>query len=156
MGMRTVCLRFIYLSKFGCDRWQTGTPNQLIQPAWWIIRPWLRLYIHDIRGDIGMYNSAAWFLSEMDVLSGNRDSTEYFGLWKQNAHKHNCIMMLNDRLQFWTFAVFQCNDTILLCALAIVCIGHTTAGKNWCDGSSMHDYADSSCVGCIWSKHMDG
>lgn len=54
-----------------------------------------------------------------------------------------------------TETVFQCDELILLCSLAIICIGHIEAGTNRCDWGPVHDYVDSPFIGSIWTKHLD-
>lgn len=53
-------------------------------------------------------------------------------------------------------AVFQCDELILLRALAIVCVGHIKTGTNRRNWSAVHDHVDSPFIGRIRTRHLDG
>lgn len=51
--------------------------------------------------------------------------------------------------------VFLCNDPVLLCALANLCVGHIAIWQSGRHRGSMHNYGHSHGIGNIWPKHMD-
>lgn len=51
--------------------------------------------------------------------------------------------------------VFQCDEPLLLRSLAVVRLRNAEIGQNRCDRGSVHDYTDSSDIGCVWTNNMD-
>lgn len=53
------------------------------------------------------------------------------------------------------FLVFLCNDIVLLCPLANVCVGHVAIWSCRCHRSPVHNNGHSFGVGDFWAKHLD-